>query len=36
MTRAYSIPDNNPAMIRVVRPADLGVNSTSIAQICPA
>jgi hypothetical protein len=23
-------------MIRVVRPADLGVSSTSIAQICPA
>jgi hypothetical protein len=23
-------------MIRIVRPADLGVSSTSIAQICPA
>jgi hypothetical protein len=36
MTRAYSIGDNIPAMIRVVRPADLGVSSTSIAQTCPA
>ncbi len=36
MTRAYCIGASNPVMIRVVRPADLGVSSTSIAQICPA